>query len=375
MRLVARIAEEKQAFAFYSFLLKEGIKNIYESHADPETKEKLYYIWIEDEDQYEVALRWYEDFAEHPDDPKFKAPIIIKQPEPEPSPTPERKEQLRNSPIKRFKAPLTKWIIILCAVLYFLNGMQQASQAKRQQDPELTMLTPLMTTLMFDYPLTFQKLSAFIKTLPKEALKSQDAMTPSQQSEFLAIEQLPYWKGIYTFFEKWPNDGKILDAPMFEKIQKGEVWRFITPCLLHAGLLHILFNMLWLWLLGRPVEERAGKGRFLLVMIIIGIVSNTAQYLMSGPFFLGYSGIVCGLAGYIWMRQKMAPWEGYPIHRSTFVFLFVFVFLMVALQIVLFILNRFNIVDYPLVIANTAHIVGGITGIILARIPIFSKGV
>ena len=33
-----------------------------------------------------------------------------------------------------------------------------------------------------------------------------------------------------------------------------------------------------------------------------------------------------GMAGFIWMRQRKAPWEGYPLHPSTFSFLGLFYF-------------------------------------------------
>ena len=108
----------------------------------------------------------------------------------------------------------------------------------------------------------------------------------------------------------------------FEKIRQGEVWRLFTPCLLHFDFLHILFNMAWLWILGKQIEERIHWKKLGLLILIVGIVSNTAQYLVSGPSFLGFSGIVVGMAGFIWMRQRNAPWEGYPLSRIVFCFFY-----------------------------------------------------
>ena len=110
-----------------------------------------------------------------------------------------------------------------------------------------------------------------------------------------------------------------------------------------------------------------------LLMLIIGVISNTAQYLMSGPFFLGYSGIITGLAGYIWVRQKKAPWEGYPLPRSTLIFLMVFIFGMAILGVVDFVLQKNGIRFFPIRLANTAHIVGLFTGAALAFVPYFYK--
>ena len=139
-------------------------------------------------------------------------------------------------------------------------------------------------------------------------------------------------------------------------------------------LIHILFNMLWLWMLGRQVEERIKKWQYISVSLIIAIASNTAQYLMSGPLFIGYSGVICGLAGFIWMRQRKAPWEGYPLQKGTLIFLAVFILAMMGLQVASFVLIRFNIAEFDMNIANTAHIVGALTGIVLGRISFFSKG-
>ena len=127
-------------------------------------------------------------------------------------------------------------------------------------------------------------------------------------------------------------------------------------------------------MLGTQIEARIKSWQYLLLTVLIGVISNTCQYLVSGPLFIGYSGIICGLAGFIWMRQKRAPWEGYPLHRSALVFLAIFIVGMFALQVVSFVLIRYNIANFPLNIANTAHLSGAISGLVLGRIPFFSKG-
>jgi membrane associated rhomboid family serine protease len=43
----------------------------------------------------------------------------------------------------------------------------------------------------------------------------------------------------------------------------GLIWQIITYAFLHAGLFHILFNMLWLWMFGSQLESDWGKNKFL----------------------------------------------------------------------------------------------------------------
>ncbi len=93
-------------------------------------------------------------------------------------------------------------------------------------------------------------------------------------------------------------------APFHPDPERGAVAPLPLPASSTSELLHILFNMLWLWYLGRPIEQRIGPSRYLLLTLATGIGANTIQYLMSGPFFVGYSGIVMGLAGFIWMQRE-----------------------------------------------------------------------
>lgn len=372
MRLVGRIKGEKEAFTFHAFLQKEGIEGRFE----PSHLEQTFDIWIEHEDEVDVARHWMEAFKKDPEDPRFSVethPIdskgVAASRDPSPQPMPIRRS--RPAPAR---APLTRMIIILCALLFFWNGYQAAHLAKNKSGARFFNLTPLFIDLCYDVPATFPLLVKFFEEHPMESPKDLDTLSPSVEAEYKQIEETPSWEGIYKVILKWPKANQDLGAPMFIKLREGQVWRLFTPCLLHGGFLHILFNMLWLWLLGRQVEERIKLWRYVAITLIIGIVSNTAQYLMSGPLFIGYSGVITGLAGFIWMRQRLAPWEGYPLNRATLIFLGVFIFGMLVLQVVSFFLIRFELAHFPMNIANTAHITGAFTGMLLGRIPFFARG-
>ena len=190
--------------------------------------------------------------------------------------------------------------------------------------------------------------------------------------EFLSTS---YWKGFYPKLLAifgGTQESSSLEAPMFEKIRQGQIWRLITPALLHADIFHILFNMLWLFVLGQQLEERMSPFRFILFMLIVGVVSNTFQYLMSGSNFLGFSGIICGMLGYIWIRQKKAPWEGYVLQPGTLLLLTVFVLALFVIQVVAFASQIMFGTTFSPNIANTAHLIGAGTGIILGQLTYFS---
>lgn len=207
--------------------------------------------------------------------------------------------------------------------------------------------------------------------------EKEDGMPPLAEALLFDAPPLqgPMWKGAYDWvlLKAQGKETSGAEGPLFVKIREGEIWRLFTPCLLHLGMLHLAFNMIWLWVLGRAVEERIGTVKTALLTLLIGVVSNTAQYLMSGPLFLGYSGVAVGLAGFIWMRERTSPWEGYPIHRSTFLFLFFFVLVMGGLQTASFLMNLFGWGAFQPGIANTAHIVGGLAGAWLGRFSYFKK--
>lgn len=137
----------------------------------------------------------------------------------------------------------------------------------------------------------------------------------------------------------------------------GEYWRFITPIFLHFGWLHIVFNTLWLWELGSRVERAVGSLNTLFLVLVIALVSNTSQYVMTGPsLFGGLSGVVYGLLGFAWVAPLLQPrWE---IQPTPAIMLFMVGWLLVCLFGVVEVLG-FG------AIANAAHVGGLLCGALL----------
>lgn len=79
----------------------------------------------------------------------------------------------------------------------------------------------------------------------------------------------------------------------------GEWWRLVTSGFLHFGLLHLAFNMVALWVIGREVESVLGRGRLLAVYLVSLLGGSAAVMLFSGGGgqTAGASGAVFGLMG------------------------------------------------------------------------------
>jgi GlpG protein len=143
-------------------------------------------------------------------------------------------------------------------------------------------------------------------------------------------------------------------------LKSGQYWRLVTPIFLHFGVLHIFFNMHWMWGLGRYIEFVRGTTRFGALVFIVAVVSNVAQLYWSGPNFGGMSGVVFGLMGYAWMKGKTQPHQGIGLSQDQFVYS---VFFMVMCMTGIF----GNV-------ANACHFAGFVTGIAIgARQALWKK--
>src|SRR3954464_2111960 len=77
-----------------------------------------------------------------------------------------------------------------------------------------------------------------------------------------------------------------------------EYWRLVTSGFLHAGFIHILFNMYLLWVLGQMLEPALGTVRFLAVYFVSLLAGSLGALILSpDSVTVGASGAVFGLMG------------------------------------------------------------------------------
>ena len=87
-----------------------------------------------------------------------------------------------------------------------------------------------------------------------------------------------------------------LFAPL---VTSGEWWRLITAGFLHGSIIHLLFNVYILWVLGSQLENIVGKAKFILIYFGSLLGGSLASYLFSpfGSYSIGASGAIFGLMG------------------------------------------------------------------------------
>ena len=133
---------------------------------------------------------------------------------------------------------------------------------------------------------------------------------------------------------------------------------------MHSTPLHILGNMLILYLLGLPLEERIGTRNFTIIYFSTGIVATVSFFLFhmdSYSLLLGASGAIYGIGGaflILYPRDRVPMMLG-PIF-TTRAPIWITVGAMFAMETILV----FMVFDDG--IAHLAHVTGAITGIFLA---------
>ncbi|RUO63004.1 rhomboid family intramembrane serine protease [Pseudidiomarina insulisalsae] len=138
----------------------------------------------------------------------------------------------------------------------------------------------------------------------------------------------------------------------FTDLPWQQPWRLLTPVLLHFSLLHFFFNVFWWWYLGGRFERTYGSSYLLVALVVCGVFSNVMQFMVSGPYFGGLSGVVYGLFGIALVVAWQRP--GHPLFLPMGLIAFMLVWLLLGYTDLLWVS-----------VANTAHSAGLISGLFL----------
>lgn len=142
----------------------------------------------------------------------------------------------------------------------------------------------------------------------------------------------------------------------------------LTAMFLHGSWLHLLGNMLFLWIFGNNIEDRLGRVRYLLFYLVCGYAAAYAFAVVnpdSADPLIGASGAIAGVLGaYLLLYPRVRVWSLVPF--------LLFIPLRLPAWVVLglwFVLQGFYSAGYGVsgtgTVAYLAHVVGFVVGALL----------
>jgi membrane associated rhomboid family serine protease len=143
-------------------------------------------------------------------------------------------------------------------------------------------------------------------------------------------------------------------TPLVENamIRHGELWRLVTSIFPHVGILHLIFNVYWLWVFGTLIEEIYGHIKTVALVLLFAIVPNALEYAFSSGG-VGLSGVGYGLFGLLWILSKRDERFRDAIDQRT-----------IRLFVIWFFFCIFATVTNLMLIGNIAHGTGAVLGIL-----------
>lgn len=301
MRFIHTFADQKQAQRFADALYGEAIET------DVREKDAGYDLWVVDDDEVENVKVALSVFLEDPADPRFDELI-------------EQAKKRRSNERK-------------------LEKQSRHNEARARETLLAGGLGPVTVGLMLVCVVV-----AVVTQLGEGELSSYFMMTTSGDLMRAALAGAT-------------SDSDMRITALMNALSGGEVWRPLSPILLHLGFMHILFNLWWFKDLGGALERIQGSGWLAMFIVVVGVLANVTEYFFGSPLFGGMSGVVFGLFTYVWIRGRFDPTFRLGMPRSTVMWMAAWYFLCV-----------FEVIP---TVANWAHtgglVVGGLWAFIDAQ--------
>ncbi len=253
MRQIGLLSSESHAGRFVDFLTTQGII------AQAEEEQGSWSIWVRDENQVDSARQELEQFEQSPEDTRYRD-------------VQRQAASIRQQQVKKQR-----------------ETQKNLVQMRQQWNRPISQRAPLVLTLI-------------VLCVGASIFSGFGAQTNVVTRSLMIVDPVA--------FQASGGDGLV-------NLRAGQFWRVITPIFLHGGVAHLVFNLFCLHYFGTEIESRRGTLRLALMVLTIAVCSNVAQFLAQGPFFLGISGVVYGLFGYMWMKTVRDPANGYPLSRQT----------------------------------------------------------
>lgn len=178
-------------------------------------------------------------------------------------------------------------------------------------------------------------------------------------------------RALEQFIQRWGASPHLLLLALAgdPRVPRSELLTLFTAQFLHGGWLHLLGNMIFLWVFGRAVEDRYGHARYLAIYLLGGAAALVFQAWLSGPrdvaVLIGASGAIAAVLG-LYLVSFPAAW----VRVLVPVFFFFWFFdVPAALMLALWFLGQFftgifsiSRVVAPGNVAVWAHVAGFVVG-------------
>jgi membrane associated rhomboid family serine protease len=144
-------------------------------------------------------------------------------------------------------------------------------------------------------------------------------------------------------------------SPLFAtaEIRRGQLWRLATCIFPHLDILHLAFNLYWLWVFGTVVERVYGHARTVMLILLFAVGSSSLDFAFDRGG-VGLSGVGYGLFGLLFvLSDRDDRFRGVLDQRTVKLFTGWFVFCI------------FTTVTHTFPVANVAHGAGAVLGMLV----------
>lgn len=144
----------------------------------------------------------------------------------------------------------------------------------------------------------------------------------------------------------------------FGNLEKGRVWTLLAALFIHANVLHLFGNMLFLFVFGNTLENTIGPRKLLAIFFTGGLVSFIVglAFMAHGSGMLGASAAIFALAGCVMLVSPL-KFSWLFLAPQGLIAIIYFIYNVVVVY------EKSRIPGYDPQIAYVAHIIGFLTGI------------
>jgi len=162
-------------------------------------------------------------------------------------------------------------------------------------------------------------------------------------------------------FWAWQQDPVLAQRNLvfsFPNLEQGRVWTLFTALFVHASVLHLFGNMLFLFVFGSTLEKTVGAGKLLGIFFAGGLVSFIlgVAFMPRGTGMLGASAAIFALAGCV-MLVRPLKFSWLFLAPQGLIAIIYFIYNLIVVY------EKSRIPGYDPQVAYVAHVIGFLAGL------------